>query len=159
MQSAVWLAAAVLAWSLATGAAQSPGVTDRGASHEGMGFSQTTTAHHFFLTPTGGIIQVTAKDPKNVDQIATVQMHLKHIAGMFSDGDFSIPHFVHDTNPPGAATMKRLRSSIRYTSETTDTGGRIRIETDSPEALAAVHDFLRFQIKDHGTGDPMTVSN
>jgi hypothetical protein len=55
--------------------------------------------------------------------------------------------------------MKRLRSSIRYTSETTDTGGRIRIETDSPEALAAVHDFLRFQIKDHGTGDPMTVSN
>jgi hypothetical protein len=159
MQSAAWLAVAALALSWGLAAAQNPGVVDRGESHEGMGFSQTTTAHHFFLTRTGGIIQVTAKDPKNADQIATVQMHLKHIVGMFSEGDFSIPHFVHDTNPPGAATMKRLRSSIRYTSETMDNGGRIRIESDSPEALAAIHDFLRFQIKDHETGDPTTVSN
>ena len=102
---------------------------------------------------------MTAKDPKNADQIATVQMHLKHIVGMFLAGDFSIPHFVNDTNPPGAATMKRLRSSIPYSSETMANGGRIRIETDSPEALGAIHDFLRFQIKDHETGDPLTVSN
>jgi hypothetical protein len=159
MKSAGWLAASICALSLGAAVAQSPGVADRGAAHEGMGFSQTTTAHHFFLTQTGGVIQVTVKDPKNADQIATVQMHLKHIVGMFSEGDFSIPHFVHDTNPPGAATMKRLRSSIRYTSETMDNGGRIRIETASPEALAAIHDFLRFQIKDHETGDSMTVSN
>jgi hypothetical protein len=86
-------------------------------------------------------------------------MHLKHIVGMFPEGDFSIPHFVHDTNPPGAATMKRLRASIRYTSETIDNGGRIRIETASPEALAAVHDFLRSQIKDHETGDSLAISN
>jgi hypothetical protein len=66
---------------------------------------------------------------------------------------------VHDTNPPGAATMKRLRASIQYTSETIDNGGRIRIETGSPEALAAVHDFLRFQIKDHETGDSLAISN
>jgi hypothetical protein len=39
-----------------------------------------------------------------------------------------------------------------------DDGGHIRIATESPEALAAVHDFLRFQIKDHQTGDPLTVS-
>jgi hypothetical protein len=39
-----------------------------------------------------------------------------------------------------------------------DDGGRIRIATESREALAAVHDFLRFQIKDHQTGDPLTVS-
>jgi hypothetical protein len=55
--------------------------------------------------------------------------------------------------------MKRLRSSIRYTSETIDNGGRIKIETASPEALAAIHDFLRFQIKDHETGDPLTIPN
>jgi hypothetical protein len=30
--------------------------------------------------------------------------------------------------------MKRLRSSIRYTSESVDDGGRIRIATESPEA-------------------------
>ena len=88
-----------------------------------------------------------------------VQMHLKHIAGMFAEGDFSIPHFVHATNPAGVATMKRLRSSIRYTSETMARGGRIKIETESPEALAAIHEFLRFPIKDHATGDRLTVSN
>jgi hypothetical protein len=158
MKSAGWLAAAAFALPLVTGAAQNPGVVQRGEAHEGMGFSQTTTAHHFFLTPNGGVIQVTAKDPKNADQIAMVQMHLKHIAGMFSAGDFSIPHFVHDTNPPGVAAMKQLRSSIRYTSETMTSGGRIRIESDSPEARAAIHDFLRFQIKDHETGDPLTIS-
>jgi hypothetical protein len=44
----------------------------------------------WFRAQTGGIIQVTAKDPKNADQIATVQMHLKHIVGTFSDGDFPL---------------------------------------------------------------------
>jgi len=149
----------MLAGVIGTEAAQTAGVVQRGESHEGMGFSQSTTTHHFYLTQTGGIIQVTAKDPTNTPQIATVQMHLKHIVGMFPEGDFSIPHFVHDTNPPGAATMKRLRASIRYTSETIDNGGRIRIETASPEALAAVHDFLRSQIKDHETGDSLAISN
>lgn len=156
MKCAGWLVVIAFTLSARTGAAQSPGVVQRGEAHEGMGFSQTTTTHHFYLTPTGGIVQVTAKDPKNADQVATVQMHLKHITAMFSDGDFSAPHFVHDTNPPGVETMKRLRSSIRYTSEPMADGGRISIATDSPEALAAIHDFLRFQIKDHATGDPVT---
>jgi hypothetical protein len=154
-----WLAVATLALCIGQGIAQNAGVVQRGESHEGMGFSQTTTTHHFYLTRTGGTIQVTAKDRKNADQIAMVQMHLKHIVGMFSEGDFSIPHFVHATNPPGAETMRRLRSSIRYTSEAMDNGGSIRIETDSPEALAAIHDFLRFQIKDHETGDRLTISD
>ncbi|HEX6770523.1 MAG TPA: hypothetical protein VF126_00760 [Acidobacteriaceae bacterium] len=158
MKRAAWLIAIGLTLWLGWAAAQSPGVAQRGESHEGMGFSQITTSHHFFLTKTGGIIQVTAKDPKNAEQIATVQMHLKHIVGMFADGNFSIPHFVHDTNPPGATTMKRLRGSIRYTNEPMAAGGRILIETDSAEALAAIHDFLRFQIKDHATGDPLAVA-
>ena len=159
MKISGWLALGALAICIGTGAAQRSGVVQRGESDEGMGFSQTTTTHHFYLTETGGIIQVTAKDPKNAEQIATVQMHLTHIVRMFSEGNFSIPHFVHGTNPPGAATMKRLRSSIRYTNETMPDGGRIKIETGSLEALTAVHNFLRFQIKDHETGDPLLVSD
>lgn len=149
----------MLTFCIGTGNAQNAGVVQRGESHEGMGFSQSTTSHHFYLTQTGGVIQVTAKDPQNAGEVATVQMHLRHIVEMFSEGDFSIPHFVHDTNPPGAETMKRLRSSIRYTSETMDNGGRIKIETDSPEAVAAIHDFLRFQIKEHETDDPLVVTS
>jgi hypothetical protein len=128
------MAAVTLAACIGTGGAQNAGFVQRAASHEGMGFNQTTTTHDFYLTQTGGIIQVTAKDPRNTEQIATVQMHLKTHRGMFSAGDFSSPHFVHDRVPPGVPTMKRLRSSIRYTSESMDDGGRIRIATESPEA-------------------------
>ena len=134
------------------------GVVQRGESHDGMGFSQTTTTHHFVLTDRGGFVQVTANDPNDKQQIETVQMHLKHISGMFSDGNFSIPHFVHAQNPPGADTMRKLKKSITYLEESVPNGGRVRMESDSPQAIAAIHDFLQFQIRDHQTGDPLTVA-
>jgi hypothetical protein len=31
------------------------------------------------------------------------------------------------------------------------------LEASDPIALAAIHDFLRFQINDHRTGDPLTI--
>ena len=133
------------------------GVVQRGESHAGMGFSQTTTTHHFTLTPNGGIVQVTANDPKNTEQIETIQMRMQNIAQMSSEGNFSIPHFVHDQTPPGVPTMKELKEAIRYSAEPLSNGGRIKIQTSSPEGITAVHDFLRFQIKDHETGDPTTV--
>ena len=134
------------------------GVQHRGAAHEGMGFSQTETTHHFILTPSGGIIQVTANDPKDRESIEQVQMHFGHIAQSFAKGDFTIPHFVHDQTPPGVKTMQQLKQQITYTNEKLDNGARLLIATRSPKALAAIHDFLRFQIKDHQTGDPLTVS-
>ena len=134
------------------------GVIQRGEDHAGMGFSQTNTTHHFILTESGGIIQVTANNPKDSDEVSMIQAHMKHIAGMFTEGNFSIPHFVHDQTPPGVETMKRLQASIRYSAETLDNGARVNIQTASPLALAAIHDFLKFQIKDHETGDPLTVA-
>lgn len=79
------------------------------------------------------------------------------IAGMFGQGDFSLPMFIHDTVPPGVEVMKRLKAQISYTAENTAQGAQVRITTSDPEALAAVHEFLRFQIKDHRTGDRTTV--
>jgi len=34
----------------------------------------------------------------------------------------------------------------------------VRIKTRDSDALAAVHAFLRFQITEHQTGDPMEVA-
>lgn len=141
-----------------SGADHHTGVVQRGESHDGMGFSQTTTTHHFVLTDKGGFVQVTANDPNDKQQIETVQMHLKHISGMFSDGNFSIPHFVHAQNPPGADTMRKMKKSITYSEEPLPNGGRVKMESDSPQAIAAIHDFLQFQIRDHQTGDPVTVT-
>ena len=134
------------------------GVQQRGEAHAGMGFSQTETTHHFILTADGGIIQVTTNDPHDRQSIEQVQMHFGHITKSFANGDFSIPHFVHDQIPPGVKTMQKLKKQITYSNENLDNGARILIATSSPKALAAVHDFLRFQISDHQTGDPLTVT-
>ena len=53
--------------------------------------------------------------------------------------------------------MTKLKTDIKYTYEASPKGGRVVIVTSSNVALAAVHEFLRFQIKDHATGDPLTV--
>ncbi len=134
------------------------GVQNRGSAHEGMGFSQTQTTHHFILTPTGGYIQVTANSPGDHETIAQIQNHFSHIAQSFASGDFMIPHFVHDRTPPGVATMRTLKKQITYSPEMLANGARLVISTPSPKAVAAVHDFLRFQIKDHRTGDPLTIN-
>jgi len=123
-----------------------------------MGFSHDKATHHFRLYTDGGAIEVeanTADDKATRDEI---RMHFGHIAKMFEAGDFSAPMLIHAQNPPGAATMKRLRDAIQYKVEDTKRGARIRILTKNAEALAAVHEFLRFQIKDHQTGDPNKVT-
>jgi hypothetical protein len=78
---------------------------------------------------------------------------------MFSKGNFNAPMLIHDTNPPGVATMTRLKSDIRYTIFEIPRGAKIRIETSGPEATDAVHAFLLFQIVDHKTGDAPTIGS
>ena len=121
---------------------------------QGMGFSQTVTTHHFFLKLDGGVIQVEANSPDDTANCEKIRTHLRHIAEAFASGDFDIPMLVHDTMPPGAPDMKRLRDKIRYFFEETPKGSRIVIVTSDKEALKAIHRFLRFQIEEHKTGDP-----
>jgi len=130
-------------------------MNERGA--DGMGFSQTATTHHFLLTPGGGIIQVQANDSADEASREHIRMHLTHIAKAFSNGDFDIPGFVHDTVPPGVPELKRLKSKVRYSFEQSPNGGRVLILTSDSDALAAIHKFLRFQITEHKTGDPLDV--
>jgi hypothetical protein len=124
---------------------------------KGMGFSQTATTHHFFLKSDGGVIQVEANDSADAASRDEIRMHLGHITKAFQSGDFDIPMFVHDTVPPGVPEMKRLQKSIRYTFEETASGGRVVISSADKDAVAAIHNFLRFQIREHKTGDETTV--
>ncbi|MDT7602646.1 MAG: hypothetical protein QOF61_643 [Acidobacteriota bacterium] len=125
---------------------------------QGMGFSQTATTHHFLLMSDGGAIQVEVNDPKDASSRDQIRMHFAHIAEMFAAGNFDTPMFVHDQVPPGVAVMQKLKAEIAYRYEETQDGARVRISTRNREARAAVHSFLRFQIKDHQTGDPLEVS-
>jgi hypothetical protein len=121
----------------------------------GMGFSQTATTHHFLLTPNGGVIQVDANSTDDAANRDNIKMHLQHISHAFQNGDFAIPMFVHDTIPPGVPVMKQHLSEIHFSLEQSSTGGRVIIQTTNKEAIAAIHEFLRFQIREHKTGDPL----
>ncbi|MGH9713825.1 MAG: hypothetical protein ACRD5M_11060 [Candidatus Acidiferrales bacterium] len=118
-----------------------------------MAFDAAKTTHHFLQTPTGGAIEVTANDSADSASRDAIQQHLQHIAKRFKEGDFDIPMFVHDQVPPGVPVMKRLKAEINYEYVAMDRGGRVEIATKNTEALAAIHDFLRFQIQEHHTGD------
>jgi hypothetical protein len=76
---------------------------------------------------------------------------------MFSEGNFSAPMLIHEQNPPGADIMKQLKGKIKYEYAETKQGALIRIATDDAEALKAIHEFLRFQITEHMTGDPLEL--
>ena len=49
--------------------------------------------------------------------------------------------------------MSRLKADIHWEFQEIGRGARINIVADNKEALDAVHEFLRFQIADHKTGD------
>lgn len=124
----------------------------------GMGFSQTVTSHHFLIQPGGGAIQAEAKNPDDTSERDNIRHHLAHIAQAFANADFDIPMFVHDSMPPGVPKMKELRQKITYSFQETPAGGQVVIRTSDPQALAAIHKFLRYQIEEHQTGDPTALS-
>ena len=124
-----------------------------------MGFSHAKTAHHFRLKDDGGAIEVTAISGADAASRDQIRRHLNRIAEMFSEGDFSAPMFIHGQAPPGVETMKRLKVEIKYEFIEIDRGAKVRISTANAEAVKAIHEFLRFQIRDHQTGDPINVVN
>ncbi len=129
---------------------------DRRGDHV-MGFSHEKTTHHFRLLADGGAIEVTANDAKDAESRDQIRMHLGHIAKMFGSGNFEAPMLIHDRTPPGVPAMQRLKAEIAYRYEEMEGGARVRIVTKNREAIAAVHEFLKFQIADHRTGDSTAV--
>ena len=138
-------------------AAKADGSAEHGAGvdgrHDTFGMSHTTSTHSFRLFANGGAIELLANDAADRATIDAIRTHLQQIAAQFKNADFSTPAFVHGYTPDGVAQMERARGDIRYRYEPLDAGGRIRITTKSAEALAAIHDFLRFQVTEHRTAN------
>jgi len=120
---------------------------------EAMGFPHDKTTHHFRLYSDGGAIEVSVNDNQDSQNLQAIRSHLTHIVTMFSNGEFSIPMFVHDQVPLGVPVMKEKHAEISYSFEELPAGGRLRIKTETRHPLDAIHAFLRFQIADHHTGD------
>ena len=122
---------------------------------DATGVPTRATEHHFLLSPDGGSIRLGVTDALETEARERVRAHLKQIARAFAAGDFSLPMQIHDQPPPGVETLKARRQKLRYVYSDSPVGGVVAISTADPEALAAVHEFLRFQIRDHGTQDPL----
>jgi hypothetical protein len=127
----------------------------RGDKH--MGFDHLKTTHHFLLANDGGAIQVEANDAKDTESRDQIRGHLRHITMMFSEGNFEVPMLIHEKTPPGSEVMQKLKGEITYEYKETDRGALIQMSTVNKQALQAIHKFLKFQIKEHMTGDPLEV--
>ena len=106
-----------------------------------MGFSHEKTTHHFRLLPDGGSVEALANDASDEASREQIQKHLEHIAGMFKSGDFNAPMLIHARTPPGVPRMKKLREQVQYRVDPTHNGARLRISSENPKAVAAIHDF------------------
>ena len=146
----------VLTLLQAAGSSGHQAVNERGAHV--MGFDQDATAHHFRLHPDGGAIDIAVKNRDDLKNRDAIRSHLPHIVSMFGDGNFSAPMLIHDQDVPGTKTMSKLKNRIRFVYVETPGGGRVDILTSDAAALAAVHEFIRFQITDHGTGDTTAIT-
>ena len=51
--------------------------------------------------------------------------------------------------------MKELKDEIAYKYDETESGGKVSLTSQNADAVEAIHEFLRFQIQDHKTGDPL----
>jgi hypothetical protein len=118
-----------------------------------MGFSHEKTTHHFELNYDGGVIDVRSNDARDTESRDEIRSHFRHIAQLFAEGNYNAPMLVHGVTVPGTATMTRLKAELHWNLHETPRGAKLVVMADNKEALDAVHEFLRFQIEDHKTGD------
>jgi hypothetical protein len=145
-------------------------------------FERSKATVHFTLYTDGAAIDLQVVHATDDVTRHEVELHMQRVAMALTDGDFSAmrsaqvpatqPTHLHVLAPngrpatgdastffvPGVATLTRLAREVKYAYVETSEGGRVDIRTTSSEALGALHDFLRFQINQHATGDSPTVT-
>lgn len=114
-----------------------------------MGVDQYTSAHVFEDLPDGGRVVLDRDDPADTAAIVTIRAHMRDIRAAFRAGDFTKPFAVHAQTVPGTAVMRARRAAISYEQIDRPRGGEVRIRTNDPEAVAAIHEFLAFQRREH----------
>ncbi len=113
-----------------------------------MGVDQDSARHVFESLSDGGRIEL-QEAVNDTAAVARIRRHLEEIADAFSRGDFTAPTLVHLQRVPGTRVMAAKREAISYRVAHLPRGGEVRITTADPDALAAVHEFLAFQRREH----------
>jgi hypothetical protein len=115
-----------------------------------MPFDLDATTHVFTPTEDGGIQEVRADEPGDVNQIALVREHLEDEARRFRAGDFDDPAAIHGHDMPGLAELEAGHDSISVDYAESPAGATITYATDNPALVDALHVWFEAQVMDHG---------
>ena len=122
-----------------------------------LGTDASKIVQHYYLVQNGGVIELTAKDPADHACIVAIQKYLDLQKDLFERGKNDSDTEIHGKVPDGLAALKKLRGDITFFTVKDDNGAVLRMLTVSDQARQAIQDFMKFQINEHKTGDPLTA--
>ncbi|MGC1381621.1 MAG: hypothetical protein WA814_11440 [Candidatus Baltobacteraceae bacterium] len=115
-----------------------------------MPFDQKQAMHMFLPSTTGGVVEIVVHD-LDAGQIALVRSHLLREAAMFARGDYSDPAYIHGNAMPGLARLEAAASGVSVRYFETPTGAAITFASADQDLIAAIHQWLAAQQRDHSS--------
>jgi hypothetical protein len=144
-----------LAWS------QTPATADSEINarfSKSLGTDANRIFQHYYLVKAGGVIELTAKDPADKSSVAAVQKYLETQKDLFEKGKNEGDAEVHGKVADGVPVLKKLRNEITFFTVKSEEGAVLRMFSTNEQARQAIQDFIKFQINEHKTGDPLVVA-
>jgi hypothetical protein len=148
------LIVASLAWS------QTPPTGDSDINarfSKSLGTDANRIFQHYYLVKNGGVIEFTAKDPADNASVAAVQKYLATQKDLFEKGKNEGDADVHGKIADGVPVLKKLRNEITFFTVKNEDGAVLRMFSTNDQARQAIQDFIKFQINEHKTGDPLVA--
>lgn len=121
-----------------------------------MPFDMGATMHHFDPTSTGGVQRVLVANGDR-RQVSLVRAHLRHEASAFARGDFSDPQAIHGGNMPGIRALRAGVGRLHVSYGELSNGAQITYATHDPALVAAIHQWFKAQVQDHGSHATMKM--
>ena len=115
-----------------------------------MPFDQKQAMHMFLPSVTGGVVEIVVRD-MDATQISLVRSHLLQEAAMFTRGDYSDPAYIHGKAMPGLATLESAASRVSVRYFETPSGAAITLASGDQDMVAAIHQWLEAQQRDHSS--------
>ena len=122
-----------------------------------LGTDANRIFQHYYLVKNGGVIEFTAKDPADNTSIAAVQKYLETQKDLFEKGKNEGDTEVHGKTADGMPVLKKLRNEITFFAVKNEEGAVLRMFSTNEQARQAIQDFIKFQINEHKTGDPLVA--
>ncbi len=122
-----------------------------------LGVDANKIVQHYYLVKNGGVIEFAAKDSSDNAAISAVQKYFETQKDLFEKGRNDADADVHGKIPDGMLILKKLRNEITFFAVKNEDGGALRMFSTNDQARQAIQDFLKFQINEHKTGDPLVA--